>query len=338
MTVPEGFDPQQAHVVSEWPSDRALNACRFDPQGRYVFAGAEGAVVGRYTLGDGTKTDLAGAHADTWVKALAFSKDGACVFSGGCDGAIAFWETAAATPTPQRIVAAHQGWVRSLELSPDGALLASAGDDGFVRYWNVEDGSKVRESKGHDRPVYSVAFTSDGASLVSGDLMGVVKQWKVADGSEERTFDAAPLHTYEKGQQVDFGGTRAIAISPDGKTLAIGGLHKATNPLGAVHEPLVLLFDWETRELKRQLLAEGITQGGIWSLRWLADGSLMGLCSGGTGGFLLFWKADAEKDFFRFKLPHLARGMDLHPDGLQVATAHYDKRLRITKLAAKAAT
>jgi hypothetical protein len=42
-----------------------------------------------------------------------------------------------------------------------------------------------------------------------------------------------------------------------------------------------------------------------------------------------------EKDYHRFALPGLARDMDLHPDGLQVATAHYDRHLRITRLAAK---
>ena len=82
----------------------------------------------------------------------------------------------------------------------------------------------------------------------------------------------------------------------------------------------------------------GITQGVIWRLCWLGDGTtLMGLDSGGNGGILLFWKPDAEKDFFRFPLPNLARDMDLHPDGLQVATAHYDRHVRITRLAAKAA-
>jgi hypothetical protein len=50
---------------------------------------------------------------------------------------------------------------------------------------------------------------------------------------------------------------------------------------------------------------------------------------------LLFWKPDGDKDFFRFGLPHLARDMDLHPDGIQVATAHYDSHVRITRLAAK---
>jgi hypothetical protein len=63
----------------------------------------------------------------------------------------------------------------------------------------------------------------------------------------------------------------------------------------------------------------------------------MGLSSVSSGGHLLFWKPDADKDYHRFGLPHLARDMDLHPDGLQVATAHYDRHVRITRLAAKTA-
>lgn len=62
----------------------------------------------------------------------------------------------------------------------------------------------------------------------------------------------------------------------------------------------------------------------------------MGLSGGGSGGFLVFWKPESEKDYHRFQLPSLARDMDLHPDGLQVATAHYDRHLRVSRLAAKA--
>jgi hypothetical protein len=62
----------------------------------------------------------------------------------------------------------------------------------------------------------------------------------------------------------------------------------------------------------------------------------MGACGGGKGGHLLFWKTDGEKDFHRFTLPNLIRDMDLHPDGLRVATAHFDRNVRITRLGAKA--
>ena len=336
MAMPEGFDPKQAHVVSQWAHDRPLNACRFDPTGGFVFCGSEDAAVERFKLADGVRTVLNGGH-ETWVNALAFSKDGGIAMSGGCDGKITWWATAADAPKPIRTVEAHKGWIRGLDVSPDGALLASGGNDNFVRLWNVADGSLVRELSGHARHVYTVAFHPKGQYLLSGDLVGSVRQWDVTSGKELRAFDAKPLHTYEGGQQVDFGGVRALAISPDEKWLAAGGLYKATNPLGAVHEPIVLLFNWDSQKVEKQQIAEGITGGVLWRLRWLADGSLMGISGGSTGGFLLFWKPDAEKDYFRFQLPNIARDMDLHPDGLQVATAHHDHHVRITRLAAKIA-
>jgi WD40 repeat protein len=322
-------------MVSQWPHDRPLNACRFDPAGRFVFCGSEDAAVERFNLADGVRTVINGGH-QTWVCALACSKDGVHVVSGGCDGKIIWWESAAAEPKPIRSINAHKGWIRSLDVSPDGTLLVSGGNDNVVRLWNINDGSLVREFIGHPRHVYCVAFHPQGQFILSGDLIGRLKQWDVATGKEVRTFDATPLHSYNGGQQVDFGGIRAIAVSPDGKWLVAGGLYKATNPLGAVHEPLVLLYDWETQKLEKQLIAEGITQGVIWRLQWLGDGSIMGLSGGGSGGFLVFWKPETEKDYHRFQLPGLARDMDLHSDGLQVATAHFDRHVRVSRLAAKA--
>jgi WD40 repeat protein len=336
MSAPPGFDPKQAYVVSQWPYDRPLNACRFDPAGRFVFCGAEDAVVQRFKLPDGARTNFPGGH-ETWVQSIGVSKDGSQLVSGGCDGKLTWWDTVAETPKPIRTVEAHKGWIRSIDVSPDGTLIATGGNDNQARLWSMSDGKLVRELPGHERNVYSVAFHPQGAFLLSGDLMGVVKQWEVTTGKLARSFDAKPLHTYEGGQQVDFGGVRALAVSPDGKWLAAGGLYKATNPLGAVHEPLVLLFNWESQKLEKQQIAEGITGGVIWRLRWLGDGSLMGVSGGSTGGFLLFWKTDAEKPYHNFKLPALARDMDLHADGLQVATAHSDKHIRLTRLAAKPA-
>jgi WD40 repeat protein len=336
MTAPAGFDPKQAYVASQWAYDRPLNACRFDPQGRFVFCGAEDSNLIRFNLADGARVTFSGGH-ETWVQAIGFSKDGAQVISGGYDGKLTWWETAAAEPKPTRSIEAHKGWIRSLDVSPDGTLIATGGNDNQVRLWNMADGKLVREFPGHQRHVYSVEFHPQGALLLSGDLMGVVNQWDVASGKVLHTFDAKPLHTYEGGQQVDMGGVRALAISPEGKWVAAGGLYKATNPLGAVHEPLSLLFDCETQKLEKQQIADGIPGGVIWRLRWLGDGSLMGVTGGSTGGILLFWKTDADKPFHTFKLPALARDMDLHPDGLQVATVHSDKHVRITRLAAKPA-
>lgn len=202
----------------------------------------------------------------------------------GGDGRITAWETASNAPAPQPIrkIEAHQGWIRALSVSPDGSLLASGGNDRMVRIWETATGKLVRELAGHTGHVYSLGFHPDGKTILSGDLLGAIKQWDLATGNLAGAFDAKPLHTYEGGQQVDFGGIRGLAITPDGKLVAAGGLHKATNPLGAIHEPIAILFEGESRKNVRTLLADGIPQGGIWRLHFLADGSLLGACGGAT--------------------------------------------------------
>ena len=329
------LDVKQSHITAQWQHDRPLVASRFDPAGRFVYCGSEDALAERFQLTDGAKGVLTGGHS-TWVNAIGFSNDSRVAVTGGCDGKLTWWDTSSETPSVIRTVPAHgTQWVRSIAVSPDGKTLASGGNDNRVRLWNLADGVLIREMTGHLKQIYSVAWHPSGQFLLSGDLGGSIRQWDAATGAEVRVFDGSPLYSYNGGQGVDFGGVRGLCVSQDGKWVAAGGLHKASNPLGAVHEPLVLLFNWETLAVEKQMIAEGITQGVIWRLVWLSDGTILGACGGGNGGFLLFWKTDSEKDYHRFQLPTLMRDMDLHPDGLQVATAHYDRHVRITRLAAK---
>lgn len=327
------LDPKQAHVVSEWKHDRPLNGVRFDPQSRYVVGVSEDAVASRFLLADGSKSLLSGGY-QGWGRALAFSTDGQFVVTGATDGSITWWETAAETPAPIRSVAAHKGWVRCMDNSPDGALIATGGNDHLVRVWNASTGEQVHELSAHESHIYSVMFHPGGEWLLSGDLKGVIRQWDLTSGQEMRTFDAKKLHTYHSGQRVDYGGVRAMSISADGKWLAAGGLFEAPNPFAGVNKPLVLLFDWESQELKQEHVTDAVERGIIWRLEWLPDGTLAGVISG-TAGMLLFWKPDTAGDFHRFKLPNQSRDMDLHADGLHLATAHHDGHVRITRLAAK---
>lgn len=329
------LDVTQAQVTQQWAHDRPLIATRFHPSGDYVFCGSEDAVVERFRLSDGTKTLLSDGHA-TWVKALACSTDGRWLLSGGYDGRITWWDAVVESPVPVRSVAAHgTQWIRCLATRPGHSSVASCGNDACVRLWSIDDGAQLAELPGHEKHVWSVAWDAAGGRLFSGDLGGVIRQWDIDTGKEVRSLDGKELWSFNGGQRVDFGGVRALACSPDNRLLAAGGLYKASNPLGAIHEPLILLFNLESGEVERQLTAEGITQGVIWRLCWLSDGTLMAVCGGGSGGFLIFWKPDQDKDIHRFQLPNIARDMDLHADGIRVATAHHDRHVRITRLAAK---
>ncbi len=327
------LDPTKTHIAHQWKHGRPMIACCFDPKGRYLFSSSEDYSLQRWELESGKKTAWP-AH-ESWIRDIVFLPDGETVISGGCDDRLFFWPTSAEKPEPKHEVVAHQGWIRSLDVNADGSLIASGGNDNFVRTWSP-DGKPVREFKGHEANVYSVFFHPGGEFLLSGDLSGKVLQWELKTGKLVRTLEAKDLHTYNGGQKVHYGGIRDLALSADGKTLACIGLHKATNPLGAVNEPLIVLFDWEKGEVLRKQPAAGV-KGIGWQVEFLANGVEIGAAGGSGGGFLLFFKPAEEKPFHKLKLPNTARDMSLHPDGLQVATAHHDGHVRISRMFEKPA-
>lgn len=327
------LDPKQTHVLHEWKHGKPLIACCFDPTGRFLFTSSEDYTLQRWDLKDGSKAAWE-AH-ESWIRDIAFLPDGETVITAGCDDRIIFWPVAGEKPQPRTEVVAHKGWIRSIDVNRDGSLIATGGNDHLVKLWDP-NGKLVRELSGHKGHVYSVFFHPDGTTLLSGDLKGVVHQWETKTGKLMRTFEAKDLFSYNTGQKVDYGGVRDIALSPDGKTLAFTGLHKATNPLGAVNEPLIMLFDWAKGDSIRKQPADGV-RGIGWQVEFLADGSEVCASGGGGGGYLIFFKPAEEKPFHKLKLKDTARDMSLHPDGLQVATAHWDGYVRISRMEEKAA-
>jgi WD40 repeat protein len=331
--------PEKTHIVRELKCGKPLVSCRFDPTGRFVFAGAEDDTVVRWDLKSDpakVKPVVFAAH-DGWVFALAVSKDGKILLTGGTDGKLTWWhaDDGARAPKPMRTVAAHHGWVRSVAIHPDPGSpgpIATCGNDRKVRLWSLADGKPALELPGHSKPVYRVLFTPDGKHLISADLMGLVIQWDVGTGKEARRLDASKLHLYEGGQGVDYGGVRDLSLSRDGSYLACSGLTSASNPLGAVSNPAVLVLDWKTGAMKKLQHPKEDVKGVAWGVRFHPDGFLVAASGGTSGGFLWFSRPDQETEFFKLALPNTARDLDLSPDGTQLATAHHDGAVRISAM------
>jgi hypothetical protein len=107
-----------------------------------------------------------------------------------------------------------------------------------------------------------------------------------------------------------------------------------SNPLGAVNNPAIIVFDMKTGAIKQlQRLKENII-GVAWGVRFHPDGFIISAIGGNAGGHLWFTKPDQANEFFKFGLPNTARDMDLHPDAVRVATAHHDGFARICALTA----
>lgn len=319
--------PKETHIVKALPHTSPPLSCRFDPEAKAVFASAEDRSVVCWDLATGAKRTV--AEQNGWIQAIGFVDKGATLVAGSTDGNLHWWDAKAAKPKAIRHVHAHDGWTRTLAVSRDGAIIATGGNDSKIKLWST-DGKPIRTLAGHATRVYCVAFAVDGM-LWSGDLHGHVKRWDIANGKEVGGWHAKELHKFEGSQYVDYGGIRSIAFSPDGKKIACGGLYKASNPLGAVMEPLVQVFDIASGKLLKQLVAPGLN-GTVWRIAWHSEGFVAAGVGGNFYGFLVFWNPEQEKDLSRLQMTGLVRDIDLHPDGLRIATAHYDRHVRISSM------
>ncbi|ROO86849.1 WD40 repeat protein [Actinocorallia herbida] len=182
----------------------------------------------------GSPFDLVQASKDRF-QALAFSPDGATLAIGGDDGVITLWDA-----TAHRVLGTlrgHVGAARALAFGPDGTALASGGADGTVRVWDVarrlQTGGVLR---GNGSEVVTVAFAPDGGSIAGADLGGVLRVW------------AAPTV---------LGGTAHLAVSADGRVLAICDQEGDTTVFDASGDPLARPFRVATSGVTVALSPDG---------------------------------------------------------------------------------
>jgi WD40 repeat protein len=327
-------DPMAARLVQTITHDRPVLTCRFDPNGDFVFAGAEDNNFHRWDLFTGSSLHLK-AHR-SWIGTLSLlPAPGNLVVTGGHEGKLAWWNALDAAPAPLRTIDAHKGFIRAVAVSPDGRFVATGGNDNFVRIWSAADGTLVKELAGHPRHVYNVAFHPSGTALVSGDLMGVLKQWDVATWNLTRELDAKVLSKYDPTFKADVGGIRGIDFSPDGKSLAVAGITEVSNAFAGIGEPAVVLFDWESGKQLKLLKPKEKFQGSVSGVRFHPSGEFLIGAGGGGAGAMWFWKPDDEKSFHAIGLASNAYDLALHPDGLRLAVPLFDKTIRIYDLAPK---
>jgi WD40 repeat protein len=318
-------------MIQELRHTSPLLSCRFDPSGRFVFAGAQDNTIQRWELANANKVALTGHR--SWIRGLAFQANSGKLFSGDYAGHVLMWPADAAAPAPERTLRAHHGWVRMVAVSPDGRLLATCGNDNLVKLWSTAEGTLVRELAGHTCHVYNVAFHPGGQFLVSGDLRGIVKQWHIATGNEVRAFDAGILFRHDNTFRADIGGVRGMAFNSDGTLLACSGITDVTNAFAGVGKPAVVLFDWQSGARRQILRPQANFQGTAWGIGFHPTGFLAG-AGGGSGGALWFWRPSEERSFHTLSLPNNARDLHLHPDGRRLAIAFFDGAVRVYDMVA----
>ena len=67
----------------------------------------------------------------------------------------------------------------SVAFGPNLNILASGSGDETIKIWNVNNGSQIRQLKGHSDYIRSVAFSPNGKMLASGSDDCIIKIWNI---------------------------------------------------------------------------------------------------------------------------------------------------------------
>jgi WD40 repeat protein len=238
----------------------------------------------------------------SYVTGLALA--GGSLVSGSYDCSLV-WRSVETGEIIRRNESAHARWIRQLATSPDGQKIASVGDDMVCRLWDAASGEAIRELRGHDEQtpnhfpsmLYTCAFSPDGVHLATADRVGRICVWKMETGELLKTLDAPGFYTWDAKQRIhSTGGIRSLAFSPDGKTLAAGGIGHIGNIDHLDGPARVELFAWECGEKQHEFL--GDAKGLVERLIFGPEGDwLLGV--GGDNGGLLQLYSPAEKKVVR---------------------------------------
>ncbi len=256
--------------------------------------------------------------------------------TAGQDGRVALWRADA--DAPLRVLGpaegGHDAPVAGLAVSADGQLLASAGWDRTARLWRLDASTTAPLIlDGHDDNVNAVAFAPDGASVLSASQDGGLRRFDIGGGPPRLLRFPSPLTTLQvsRGGEAVVGGADgvvrvvseggdllgeveaqpgpviALALAPDGRTIAAGGLRGA-----------VVLIDRATLRIDRRIDGPGLP---VWSIAFTPDGREV--LTGGADRLVRRWNAATGGHVGPILAPRASTAGDVHgePHGAQVFRA-----------------
>ncbi len=207
------WDTATGRCLSVFEHKLGLGAVALAPDGRWAVSGDQNWTVHLWDLESGQRLREFKGHSGP-IHDLCFSPDGRWVLSGGGDPmgsrdpTVRLWDPA--TGRCLRTFYGHTSAVWSVCLSADGRLAWSSGWDWEVRCWDVASGRCLYCAAHGEPPVSSLCCTPDDRFVLVGAAAGV----------QVRERDSGQLVRCFQGKSP----SRPVAVSPDGRWAASGGL------------------------------------------------------------------------------------------------------------------
>jgi WD40 repeat protein len=277
------------------------------------------------------------------VSGLAFSPDGATLFSGSLDKSVRIWDVSTGQSRP--LIEAHRGGVNGIAISADGQIVASGSYDRTVVICNARTGRRQQTTESASTQILSVGLNLDGSFLAWGSESGTLRTlrlgkstvqsanhnlgkgeiWSLAVSRDAETIFAAceegvvsfsTAHGTTTHSFLDSGDPPgwSLALSPDGFTLVTG-----------TSNGRIFVWDVQSGKLRSKFFA---FNKGVLSIAISENGQIC--AAGSESGQVRIWDLNAGKELLSAQgSTHAIWSVALSPDGQTLAAGGDDSLIRL---------